>query len=206
MRSSITVPIDKQVIDTLIKHVSSGFTESAPILTCSHLTVNRTVIAVLERAEASCLPASSSGCIHPARFLHRAAQFLFLQLQTCQVKGQSPLHRAQVAQQPQSHALWMGKIKQMFRTRFCFCFFTLLICLSVFCSLLHNALLFASPGAVGVSDDAGKSETGKHLWLRWDLKLHSLNCHPDPGTADCPQERNCLGFFYYIGGKSTQFL
>lgn len=167
--------------------MSSGFTESAPMLTCSHLTVNRAVVAVLEQAETSCLPASSSGCTHPARFLRCAAQFLLLQLQTCQVKGQSPPHRAQVVRQPQSDALWTGEIKPMF-----------LLSLSVFCSLLHNVQVFASPGALGVSDDAGKSETVKDPWLRWDLRRQSLNCHPDPERADCTQER----YFF----KSTPFL
>lgn len=103
-RSSTSVPSGKQLIDTLIKHMSSGLTESAPMLTCSHLTVSRAVVAVLEQAETSCLPASSSGCTHPARFFRCAAQFLLLQLQTCRVKGQSPPHKAQVVRQPQSDA------------------------------------------------------------------------------------------------------
>lgn len=75
----------------------------------SHLAVDRSVVAELERAETSRLSSSSSGCVHPACFLRRAAQLSFLQLQTCQVKGQSPLQRAQVVQQPERNALWTGE-------------------------------------------------------------------------------------------------
>lgn len=76
----------------------------------SHLAVDRSVVAELERAETSRLPSSSSsGCVHPACFLRRAAQLSFLQLQTRQVKGQSPLQRAQVVQQPERNALWTGE-------------------------------------------------------------------------------------------------
>lgn len=62
----------------------------------SHLIVHRSVTAELQRAQARRLPAAPSGCIHPVRFLRRAAQLAVLPLQTRQVKGQSPLHRAQV--------------------------------------------------------------------------------------------------------------
>lgn len=81
-------------------------------LTSSYLVVNRSVVAELQRAQTPRLPTSSSGGVHQARFLRRAAQLSVLLLQTCQVKGQSPLHRAQVVQQPQRDALRTRKMRQ----------------------------------------------------------------------------------------------
>ncbi|TNN78253.1 hypothetical protein EYF80_011493 [Liparis tanakae] len=70
-----------------------------------HLAVHGRVVAVLRRAETPRLPAPPPRRVHPARFLRRGAQLSVLQLQTRQVKGQRPLHGAQVVQQPESDAL-----------------------------------------------------------------------------------------------------
>lgn len=94
------------------KHLNSKCDGNLQTSCCSsYLVVNRSVVDVLHRAQTSCLPSSSSGCIHPARFLRRAAQLRFLQLKTCQVKGQSPLHRAQEVQQPERNPLRVEDMK-----------------------------------------------------------------------------------------------
>lgn len=156
----------------------------------SHLTVDRSVVAELERAETSRLSSSSSSCVHPACFLRRAAQLSFLQLQTRQVKGQSPLQRAQVVQQPERNALWTG---EQWRQR---------IQNHPEHVWLRRDAPFDSPAAVWVWDDAGRSETGRLLWSRRDQSVCLLNFHPDPAAAGCPRKNSC-GFIEEVKAVKT---
>lgn len=149
--------------------------------TFSYLAVHWCIVAVLVRAETPGLACPSSDCVHPACFISCAAQFLLLQLQTCQVKGQRPLHRAQVVQQPQRDVLSSTDKAPHLIQSFGY----------IFISIYFWWCCFVSPGAAGAWGGAGGAETGKHLCSCWDLSCPALSDHPGPGAADSAPESSC---------------